>query len=368
MMEWLKLTDAKIKWGISERTLFRRLKSGNIVKRGVPPETQYALADENTVVISDPGALETPDNFGILYDGDTRRYSVKIPGRVRVNVDADRAELLLRATTHDSAVELLERVAGSPGAVPRPRMVEPDGDLPAAHVYVALTDVHVGQDEHGAEIALATGSLLHQFRRLFAIGDVIIPVGSDLVHVDTYQRTTTKGTHIASALGARESQLQAMHRMIAVIDTALDYGDRVRLVYCPGNHDRVASYAVMLALFAWYRNEPRVSATLEITERTYIQAGDCMVGVIHGDTHKVAEMPLIAATEAPELWGRCKHRFLMTGHRHHWLKGDAPGCTVIQARAAAPASEYDKLMGYHSPRAVQAFALGERLAMLTEPV
>jgi hypothetical protein len=367
-MEFLKLSDAIIKWGISERTLFRRVKAGQIVKRGEHHETQYALADENTVVISDPGALETPDNFGIIYDGDKRRYSVKLPGRVRVNVDADRAELLLRATTHDSTAELLERVANSPAAHQRARMVAPDDMLPPAHVYVALTDVHVGQDEHGAEIAVATGSLLSQFRRLFAIGDVIIPVGSDLVHVDTYHRTTTKGTHIASALGARESQLQALQRMIAVTDTALDYGARVRLVYCPGNHDRVASYAVMLAMFAWYRNEPRVSATLDITERTYIQAGDCMVAVMHGDTHKVAEMPLTAATEAAELWGRCKHRFIMSGHRHHFLKGDAPGCTIIQARAAAPASEYDKLMGYHSPRAVQAFALGERLAMLTEPV
>jgi hypothetical protein len=365
-MEWINLTDAAVQWGISERTIQRRVKAGQILRRGHSAQTQYALPDENTVVISDPAALETPDKFGTIYDGDKRRYSVKIPGRVRTNVDADKVEYLLKAATNEATAELVCRLADMPSAKPKPA---PDSNtLPDAHVYVALTDVHIGQDADGANIASAAGSLLSQFQRLFNVCDVIIPVGSDLVHIDTYHRTTTKGTHIPSALGARESQLDAVRRMVASIDTALEFGQRVRLVYCPGNHDRVASYSVMLALFAWYRNEPRVDATLDITDRSYIQSGDCMIAVMHGDTHKVQEMPLLAASESPELWGKSKHRFIMAGHRHHWLKGDAPGCTVIQARAASPASDYDKLMGYHSPRAVQAFALGERLAMLTEPV
>jgi predicted phosphodiesterase len=362
-LEWLTGKEIRAALNLSERTFYRRVNSGQILRKRNGDEVSYAIPD-GSVHVYEPEPINDTE-FGIKYDGDVKRYSVKTPGRVRVNLDAARVDYLLRSVTHEQTAALLQELAKAPAATP----VSVPASVTGEPVYVALTDVHIGQNGGGGNIPGAALRVVQDLAKLGPISEVIYPVGSDLVHIDTYARTTTKGTHIASAMGARESLLHAVNAMASIVSLTLLAGYKVRLTYCAGNHDRVASYSVMLALMAWFRNEPNVLIdSIEINERSYLDINGTMVAVMHGDTHKPEQMPMLAAVEAPEIWGRCKHRYIMCGHRHHFLKGDAHGCTVVQARSPAAASEYDRLQGYHSPRSIQGFRLGERFACVTEPV
>ena len=362
-LDWISGDDMCATLGIAKRTLRLRVAKGKVLRRQSGRSPEYAIPDEHTHVYE----LEPINDidFGIKYDGDVKRYSVKTPGRVRVNLDAARVDYLLRSVTHEQTAALLQELAQAPAATP----VNVPASITGAPVHVALTDVHIGQNSGGENIPGAVLRVVRDLAKLGPISQVIYPVGSDLVHIDTYARTTTKGTHIASAMGARESLLHAVNTMANIVTLTLLAGHKVRLTYCAGNHDRVASYSVMLALMAWFRDEPNVLIdSIEISERSYLEIEGIMVAVMHGDTHKPEQMPMLAAVEAPEIWGRCEHRYIMCGHRHHFLKGDAHGCTVVQARSPAAASEYDRLQGYHSPRSIQGFRLGERFACVTEPV
>lgn len=362
-LNWIAKDDMCAALGIADRTLRMRVAKGSVLRRQNGRFAEYAIPDENTHIYN-PEPVNDID-YGIKYDSDVKRYSVKTPGRVRVNLDAARVDYVLRAVTHEQTEALLKELANAPAA---PRVQTPMIES-GAPVYVALTDVHIGQDDGGEAIAPAALRVVEQLAKLGPVSEVILPVGSDLVHIDTYHRTTTKGTHIGAAMGARESLLCAVKTMAETVTAILEAGHPVRLTYCAGNHDRVASYSVMLALFAWFRNEPNVKVnSIDVADRTYIESHGVMVAVMHGDTHKPEQMPMLAAVEAPALWGRCEHRYIMCGHRHHFLKGDAHGCTVVQARSPSASSEYDRLQGYHAPRSIQGFRLGERFACVTEPV
>ena len=89
-------------------------------------------------------------------------------------------------------------------------------------------------------------------------------------------------------------------------------------------------------------------------QRKYIKFGDNLLGFAHGDKEKskIAQLPLIMATEAKELWGQTTHRKMYLGDLHHgfeyqFLKAkDMPGVEVEYLRSVGTTDTWHEDFGW----------------------
>jgi hypothetical protein len=147
------------------------------------------------------------------------------------------------------------------------------------------------------------------------IGRILLPVGSDLFHVNTQANETAKGTPQAvdgrlpkifrSAYGAVIRQVERLAH-IAPID----------VVPVHGNHDPQMMMSLMEVLAAWFRNTSHVTVDTSLKKRVAYIWGDCFIGFDHGDGAANDKLPTTFSTEFPELWGSAKYRIIFIGHWH----------------------------------------------------
>jgi hypothetical protein len=155
--------------------------------------------------------------------------------------------------------------------------------------------------------------------RHFPIERAIIPVGHDYFQTDNARGTTYAGTPVDAVddryskvftTGCRAAQY-AVERIREVCD--------VEVIWVPGNHDTTSSFFLCEWLAAYFRNDRCVSVDTSPKMRKYRSYGPSLFMYTHGDeakTAKFAKLPLIMATEVPELWASAKYRSVRCGHYH----------------------------------------------------
>ena len=79
-----------------------------------------------------------------------------------------------------------------------------------------------------------------------------------------------------------------------------------------------------------------------------------LLGSTHGDGAKLADLPLIMATDAPEDWAAAKFRHWHCGHFHHDQMKEHPGCSVETHRTLAAGDAWHRHEGYRSGRDMKA--------------
>ena len=75
----------------------------------------------------------------------------------------------------------------------------------------------------------------------------------------------------------------------------------------------------------------------------------------HGDNEKPSDMPLIMATEQPEMFAATEFREAHCGHYHKEQVNEYRGVKVRFLPSICALDEWHKKMGYQSLRAAQAF-------------
>jgi hypothetical protein len=151
--------------------------------------------------------------------------------------------------------------------------------------------------------------------RGFAIDKVLFPVGSDFVHIDSVQNTTAHGTpQDTDGRLSRAVEIASM-AVVHAIDTLLQVAP-VDIEFVPGNHDQTTSWHIARFLMAWYRQCDAVSVNCEPIARKYVQYGQTLIGLTHGNSVKLDKLPVIMATEVPHLWAATAWREWHTGHLH----------------------------------------------------
>ena len=136
----------------------------------------------------------------------------------------------------------------------------------------------------------------------------------DILHVDTLQGTTTRGTP-----QDRDSRLpklieEGIGVLFDIIDgAAMDVP--VDVVLVPGNHDHVLSWALQRLLVERYRDSKKVTVDATYTQRKYARWGRCLFGLTHGDRAR-KKLPQLMARERPVDWGQSALREIHTGHLH----------------------------------------------------
>lgn len=121
-----------------------------------------------------------------------------------------------------------------------------------------------------------------------------------------------------------------------------------------GNHDPHQAFMLSLCLSAWFRDEPRVEVDTSPSGFFYYRHGRVLIGSTHGDGAKLADLPLLMATDAPKDWAEADFRVWHCGHFHHDQLKDYQGCTVETHRTLAPNDAWHRYQGYRSFRDMKA--------------
>lgn len=192
---------------------------------------------------------------------------------------------------------------------------------------IAPVDLHVGKyawdDETGASYDVEIAE------RVFAeavndiddrtnsarIEETVLVVGNDLLQTDNIEGTTTSGTYVDTDTRYIRSFRRAFKINRWAIDRLAERSP-VRVVVVPGNHDRLTAFQIGHSLESWYHNDQRVTIDNSPKLRKYLRYGVNLLGWTHGSEEKHDDLPLIMATEEPELWAGSLHREWHIGHFH----------------------------------------------------
>jgi len=146
--------------------------------------------------------------------------------------------------------------------------------------------------------------------------EILFVVGGDALNMDTWANTTTSGTPMeGGGEGVTDTYLKAYNSYARVLQFLSGCCEKLRVVFVPGNHDRLSSFHITHALQVSMSSWKNIEFVSEYSERKVITYGKNFFGFEHGDVSK-ATTPLTYATEFPKQWGETYYRTLYTGHLH----------------------------------------------------
>lgn len=230
-----------------------------------------------------------------------------------------------------------------------------------------LTDSHVGMlswgQETGADwdLEIAERTLLGCFNQMVTsapwsqIG--IVSQLGDFLHQDSIEAVTPASRHLLDADGRFSKVVATAIKILRrVVDLALVKHSKVIVLMAEGNHDVSSSIWLRVMFRALYENEPRVTVIDSPLPYYAYQHGKTMLGFHHGHLKKNDQLPLLFASQFPEVWGSTKKRYVHTGHRHHVEEKEHSGVTVIQHPTLAARDAYAARGGWISERQVRAIS------------
>lgn len=180
----------------------------------------------------------------------------------------------------------------------------------------------------------------------------------DFFHADNKESRTPQSGHALDTDTRWPKVLQVgLRAMIHVIRRALAKHKLVIVRIVSGNHDPHSSFALALALDAYFHNEPRVQVDLSAAPFWYYRFGKVLIGVTHGDTIKPAQLPGIMAADRAADWGLTEHRYWYTGHVHHQAVNEFPGVTHETFRTLAARDAWHTGKGYRAGRDMRCLVL-----------
>jgi hypothetical protein len=194
----------------------------------------------------------------------------------------------------------------------------------------------------------------------YPIERIVLTVGSDFLHTDNQEGTTTHGTRQDTDGRLAKVVETGEMAMVRAIDRCLQVAPvLVKLV--PGNHDYTTSFHTARFLQAWYRNCPDVEVDCEPTTRKYLLYGKTLIGWTHGCSEKMAALPNIMAMEQKQAWAQANWYEWHIGHLHK--KGEVrftsvdshEGVVVRRLPSLTARDAWHYLMGYIGDRMAEAY-------------
>lgn len=250
---------------------------------------------------------------------------------------------------------------------PRAFIAPPKASDSLATVF-PIADSHFGLYAYGPEagedfdLAIADKLNRETFARLVdatpSSGTAVILGLGDLLHADTPDNRTAKSGH-ALDVDTRHSKVRqtALLFLIYCVEKAKERHAKVIIRILPGNHDEVTAGAISLALWAWFREDERVTVDTDPSRFWWWRFGANLLGGTHGDMAKMKDLPMIMAATRPEDWGATKYRFCLTGHIHTQTAVEVGGVVVESFQSTAAKDAWHSSMGYRAGRSMQAIVL-----------
>lgn len=285
-------------------------------------------------------------------------------GQVRVQwvksqVDKD----LARQAVEEYVEWLVQDAKGKSKAVPAPK--HSSDELLAVY---PMGDPHFGMyawaEEAGTDFDLDIAEKITKaaIDRLVATAPktktaLILELG-DFFHADDNSARTPRSGNVLDVDTRWAKVMQVgLRAMTYVVYKTLEKHDNVIVRIVKGNHDPHSSFALALALDAFFANNPRVTIDLSSNPFWYYQFGQTLVGCTHGDGLKMDALPGIMAADVPREWGDTSHRYWYIGHVHHSQVKEYPGVIVESFRTLASSDAWHSASGYRSGRDMRLLVL-----------
>ena len=253
--------------------------------------------------------------------------------------------------------------------IDRPKLKE--GHL----LFVSPSDLHIGKlcksfvsgEEYNNQIAVyrcleGINSCLQKSSG-FPVDQIVLLFSGDLLHIDNFEGTTTKGTR-QDTDGLLSDHFQIAKRLMVEIVEKLLTVSRVHIMYTPGNHDNLTGWLLAELLSVWFRHNKDVSFDISLQKRKYFTYHNSLIGSTHGDKINYNQLPLVVADEAED-WGNTKYRYLFTQHIHHKQTKQVPGLHIESLMSPSEADNWHASMGYQSSnnKAIEAYLFSKNNGM-----
>jgi len=183
---------------------------------------------------------------------------------------------------------------------------------------LSIQDLHFGKegnDTVAKDFREAVSNLILRAYKSHRLEKIINIFGGDLLNMDTFMGTTTKGTPLDNELRAHDAYKKAFESLYWSINYIKQFCETLEVVYLPGNHDRLSSYHMAHALSKCFPIGSNIIFDVEYSERKVITYGDNFFAFEHGDVSS-KNTPLVYATEYPKQWGSTVYRTCYIGHHH----------------------------------------------------
>lgn len=214
-----------------------------------------------------------------------------------------------------------------------PRIKYPKYSQSDAHILVLdPADVHIGKLANSSETGSDNYDIAEAVERVifgvhdilaktvnFNLEEIVLIVGNDIMHIDTPYRTTTAGTKQDTDGQWWEMFEAARNLYVDVIDACKEVAP-VRVVFCPSNHDYMVGFGITDSIYSWYRNDENVNVSdysKSMRHRKYIQYGNNLIGVTHGDGAKTKDLVTLMQYEAKQAWSQSHFSYWYIHHMHH---------------------------------------------------
>jgi hypothetical protein len=243
-----------------------------------------------------------------------------------------------------------------------------DGHL----LIIDIADLHINKyaeseltgNDYNSQIAVdralsGTEGLLQKASG-FHVDKILFVVGNDVLNIDNSVKSTTRGTPQDTDVNWFEAFNIAKDCYVKCIEMCLSVAD-VDVVHCPSNHDFVSGTFLAETLHAWFRKSKNITFDTSPKYRKYYSYHSNMILLSHGDKGKLSDLPLLMATEEPQMWSDTKFRYGYQHHVHHhqshkFLSGkDQIGVNVTYLRSPSSADLWHYDNGYINLVCVEAF-------------
>lgn len=146
--------------------------------------------------------------------------------------------------------------------------------------------------------------------------EVVLVIGQDFFNSDSLSKTSawTPQDNTNNEQETFEAWLDIIISAVEVIQDTIN--TKVRIISMPWNHSNLLEQILWIALNALYRNSDNVVVDYTKARRKYWKFGCNMVMFTHWDNTKKDQLPMLMATEEPQMRADCKYREIHHGHIH----------------------------------------------------
>lgn len=190
-----------------------------------------------------------------------------------------------------------------------------------------IMDFHLGKlawrEETGADYDLKIAEKLWRVTVTELLGKasafgspelILFPIGQDFFHFDTPSTTTTAGTQLDSDTRWQKMFTKGVELLVWAVEQCHALAP-VKVMWVPGNHDQMLSYAAVVGLSQRYAHTETIDVDLSPTHRKYHLYGGNLIGFAHGE-NEGKRLEGLMQIEAPEMWGKSLFREYHLGHLH----------------------------------------------------
>lgn len=277
---------------------------------------------------------------------------------VKTTRDAERMEAMFR-----------EVIAGMVDTLPKVKPTK--GPKAGADDLLAcynVSDHHFGMlswheetgENYDLDIAehLLMGAFDHLVKTTPSCKQALITSLGDLLHYDSLISETPGSRNPLDSDGRYLKIARAATRAVRyLVKVALRHHESVHVIIERGNHDPQGSLLLMESLAGIYENEPRITIDTSPAKFHYHRFGKNLIGIHHGDTVKMKDLPMLMAHDRAQDWGETDHRFWWTGHVHHDATQEYPGVKCESFRVLAAKDAWHSEKGYRSKRDMKSIIL-----------